>query len=285
MTGVAARLKQSVRFMVPVKAWNLLRLVRIQYTRTMRPKHFEQHTFSGFPLTVEIGDPIAQAWYGADSPLLPEVEFLREHRLRTGAKVFDIGAHQAVVAMVLARTVEPGRVVAVEGNGYNAAVGQRNAQRNHVDNLCVLHGVGGSTSGQAIFSENWNGEVNHGSPDVGKVKVRCYTIDELSELHGLPEVMFIDVEGYEREVLIGAQKTLSSRPDCMIEVHVGKIEKYGASAESILEFFPWNEYQMFVRLDEEHDVFREIHQGSALPPCRFFLLAIARQHHAAQSVN
>jgi hypothetical protein len=71
--------------------------------------------------------------------------------------------------MVFSKIVEPGLVVALEGNGYNAAVGKRNVESNGIENLRVIHGAAGGTSGTISFSENWNGEVNSGSPEVGSV--------------------------------------------------------------------------------------------------------------------
>jgi hypothetical protein len=88
--------------------------------------------------------------------------------------------------------------------------------------------------------------------------------------------LFTDVEGYEREVLRGASDTLSFFPDCFIEVHIGKLEKYGSNAETILTYFPRQHYNLFVRIEEEEETFRELHPGDALPKVRFFLIAIAR---------
>ena len=268
--------KQVVRSVVPVQAWNWLRVMRIRSINLASPKRHERHTYGGFPFTVEIGDPIARGWYDQGWAETPEVAFLRQYGLQPGATVFDLGAHQCVVAMVFSKIVEPGLVVALEGNGYNAAVGKRNVEANGIKNLRVIHGAAGGTSGTITFSETWNGEVNSGSPAVGSVEVRSYTVDELSRLYGPPKVLFIDVEGYEREVLNGASNTLSLFPDCFIEVHIGKLEKYGTNAETILTYFPREHYNLFVRIEEEEETFREFHPGDALPNVRFFLIAIAK---------
>lgn len=265
-----------IRSAVPTRTWNWLRVLSIRYTIFTSSKQREQHNYGGFLLNVEIGDPIGRGWYDHDWEELPEVTFLKQYGLQPGATVFDVGAHQCVVAMMLSKIVEPGLVVAVEGNGYNASVGKRNVESNGIGNLQVIHGAGGAKPGTITFSENWNGEVNSGAPDVGSVQVRCYTIDELSRMYGTPQVLFIDVEGYEREVLNGASETLSSLPDCFVEVHIGKIEHFGATAESILTYFPTNHYRLFVRVEEEEDTFREIQAGDPLPSIRFFLLAVAR---------
>lgn len=285
MSVASMNVKRSVRSFMPPTLWNWLRVLKIRYTILTTTKQYVQHRYGGFPLTVEIGDPIGRGWYDRDWPTVEEADFLREYGLQPGATVFDIGAHQSVLAMVLAKTVEPGQVVSVEGNKYNAEVGQRNAQRNGIGNLRVIHGAGGAKSGTVTFSENWNGEVSDGTPDVGGVAVRCYTIDELSREYGAPQVLYIDVEGYEREVLDGARDTLASHPDCFIEVHVGKIEKYGATAETILSYFPRELYRLFMREDEEGKAFREVHPGETLPNERFFLIAVAKVRAGKAQTN
>jgi FkbM family methyltransferase len=236
-------------------------------------------------LTVEVNDPMARGWYTHDWEELSEMTFLKRYSLQPGAIVFDVGAHQCVVAMMLANIVKPGLVVAVEGNGYNASVGKRNAERNHFRNLEVLHGAGGATPGEITFSENWNGQVNLNGPDVGNVKVRCYSIDELSQLYGTPQVLFIDVEGFESDVLMGANKTLATFPDCFVEVHIGKLENYGVDAAKILSYFSREHYRLYWKLDREKEEFEEFLTSTPMPTERFFLLAIARdrKHSAALS--
>ena len=56
----------------------------------------------------------------------PELSFLAQHRLRPGATVFDCGAHQCVIAMVMAKFVgATGKVIAVEASplNYETALG------------------------------------------------------------------------------------------------------------------------------------------------------------------
>ncbi len=61
---------------------------------------------------------MAEGWYDHDwVDVMNEITLLRKSRLKVGARVFDIGAHQAVVALLLSRTVGPtGEVIAVEAD-------------------------------------------------------------------------------------------------------------------------------------------------------------------------
>lgn len=52
-------------------------------------------------------------------------------------------------------------------------------------------------------------------------KVEAVTVDGLSNTHGQPHVLYIDVDGFECAVLRGARETLTRAVDCFVEVHVG----------------------------------------------------------------
>src|SRR5262249_47043967 len=154
------------------------------------------HTYGGFPFRIVISDPLAQGWYDCDWPVQPEIALLSQHRLRPGARVFDLGAHQCVVALMLARTVGlQGSVIALEANSHNARVGQRNRDANEAPQLQVLHAAVAERSGSITFNEGLNGRVDDGTGEWGRVEVPAYSIDDLADKHGTPDLLFLDVEG------------------------------------------------------------------------------------------
>src|SRR5437868_6156695 len=116
-------IKPLVKKVVPPWLWTRLRLLRLRRRLAgYRPRRV-RHTYGGTPLEIELADPLGAAWYDRDWPALPEIELLSRHRLRPGARVFDLGAHQGVVALMLAQAVGPdGQVVAVEASPHNVAV-------------------------------------------------------------------------------------------------------------------------------------------------------------------
>jgi tRNA A58 N-methylase Trm61 len=92
---------------------------------------------------------VAKEWYDKDWDLPPEMAFLAGHGLDQGALVFDLGAHQCLIAMMLAKQVGPqGHVVAVEANRHNVSVARRNVALNRVDNVTVTHAMISNRAGR-----------------------------------------------------------------------------------------------------------------------------------------
>src|SRR6516165_11386925 len=88
----------------------------------MDQTHVRGHEFEG-----HIADPLARGWYDHDWDRLGEIDMLGANGLRGDCRVFDLGAHQNVVAMMWAKEVGPsGTVISVEASRHNVEVGQRN---------------------------------------------------------------------------------------------------------------------------------------------------------------
>lgn len=233
-----------------------------------------RHVYGGQPLVVHIADPLAQGWYDHDWDLGTELTLLQQRgRLRAGARVFDVGAHQGVVALMLAGIVGPtGQVVAVEAVAHNARVASRNAEANGFAQLAVVHAAISDAGGTLWFEDRWNGAVSR-VPGVG-VRVEALTMDALSARYGAPDVLFIDVEGFELHALRGAAHTLTShQPDLYVEAHVGAgLERYG-SVGDLLALIPAG-YELFVAPGDAGD-FVPIAAGRSLLADRFRLVAFA----------
>jgi FkbM family methyltransferase len=269
-------MKQVIKAVVPKALWNRLRMVRMRYMLSHYRRRRVRHNYGGYELEVELVDPMGAGWYDRNWPELPEIALLKQHGLRSGARVFDIGAHQCVVALMLSKTVGPqGFVLAVEASPENYAAGETNRKLNGIDNCQILHAAGAAQSGKLVFNRGTNGQVDDGTGEWGQIEVPAYSIDDLAQRFGVPDVLFIDVEGFECELLRGAQKTLDGRPDCFVEVHVkAGLEKFGGSVAQVLSLFPAG-YQFFAAAPDSS--FAPLNEDSGLLLDRFFLVAIASQ--------
>ncbi|MBV9768032.1 MAG: FkbM family methyltransferase, partial [Bryobacterales bacterium] len=236
-----------------------------------------------FPLEIELVDGMGEGWYDRDWAELPEFHLLQQRgALGPKARVFDLGAHQGVIALLLSRYVGPeGTVLAVEANGHNAAAARRNIEINNAAQNCkVLHAAVAERSGKLTFSEGLNGIVDDGSGSWGQVEVDAFSIDDLASKYGVPSLIFIDVEGYECRALEGASKTLATRPHAFVEVHLGEgLESFGGSVERLLSYFSSSAYELYFN-EENGAAFRPMREPNELPKHRFFLIAISRDLQA-----
>lgn len=255
-----------------LRIWKQRRHIRNFATRIV------EHRYGGHLFKIQIGDGLAEGWYDHDWPQLPEIEILSQSRLRPGARVFDFGAHQGIVAMMLAAQVgASGSVIAVEANPHNFQAAEKNVKLNKLAQIQMIHAAISDQSGTIWFNEGLNGALEDGTGAFGKFAVNAKTIDELSAEFGFPDVVFLDIEGAEQMALTSAVNTIESSPDFFVEVHVGcPLDALGGSVEKILAFFPSDRFQVLVRRELDTS-FRNMVKNDPIVTDRFFLLAIANQ--------
>ncbi|HZE88482.1 MAG TPA: FkbM family methyltransferase [Verrucomicrobiae bacterium] len=251
MSGTGAgggSIRSAARAALPPAVWTLLRGIRLKWAAATFRRRIVEHRYGGHPLRILIADEMGRDWYDVDWPEPPVVEALRRHRLREGALVLNVGAHQGVMALILARaTGRSGRIVAVEAVPFNASLARTNRDLNDAPQITVVHAAVGERAGVLHFNPSLNGAVEPGGAAWGRLEVQAITVDELARRHGAPDVLFMDIEGFECRALRGAAETLARRPDCVIEVHTGgQLESFGGSLEGILEFFPPAEFTLMM---------------------------------------
>jgi len=194
---------------------------------------------------------VAKEWYDKDWDLPPEMAFLAGHGLDQGALVFDLGAHQCLIAMMLAKQVGPqGHVVAVEANRHNVSVARRNVALNRVDNVTVTHAMISNRAGRERAEASFNS--SHGASAIAGDMVDTLTIDDMSERLGRPRVVFMDIEGFEIEALKGAHETLRQRCTWFVELHGdATLQRYGSANHDVLRFFPADRFTAYVCREDE----------------------------------
>jgi FkbM family methyltransferase len=270
--------RQAVLGMLPSSMLGRLRAWRVRQMIDAYTPRVVEHTYGDGPLRVHLGDPLGAGWYDHDWAQLPEIPQLRGTSLRPGSRVFDIGAHQGVVAMMLAREVgSSGHVLAVEPNPHNVAVAVKNRELNGMTQVEILEAAVSDRSGTIVFSNGLDGQLDDGSGAGGRMSVASVTLDELAQRYGVPGFVMLDVEGAECLALKGGVQTLRSGADFAVEVHVNfGLEKLGGSVEQLLSFFPWDRFTVTARAERDTS-FRPLLANDPLTRERFFLLATAKQ--------
>jgi FkbM family methyltransferase len=230
-------MRRTLAALLPPALAGRLRVLRARRRAERFADRVVRHRYGGRELSVEIGSEYGLR-YDADWEQLPEIAALREHALRPGARVFDLGANHGVVAMMLADAVGPGgEVIALEADAADAERCRRNAAANGLVQIRTLHAAVARERGTIAFSVE--GQVDHSGGRHGRMEVEAWSLDALAERFGAPDVVFIDVEGYEGEALRGAEGLLA-RPgvDWFVEVHGDEmLGRYGSSVDEIVERF------------------------------------------------
>jgi FkbM family methyltransferase len=232
------------------------------------------HTYAGHTLTISLQDPMAAGWYDCDKETPAEFPLMRQHGLKPGATVFNLGAFQGVVALMLAAEVGPtGHVLAVEGNPHNAALAETNRCLNPglEARLQVIHGAVTGAPGFVNFATEFNGRIDDRGR-LGNAKVRAFTIDELADEHGLPDLVYMDIEGYELEALRGASRVLAEGDTTWsIEVHPHVFA--AGHPEDLLELLAGRQIWIAADTSGGPGLRYERFSGGQLPLKRFFVIA------------
>ena len=251
MNGARRTAVAALERALPASLMRRARVAKFDWARRRYRSHIVEHEYAGVRHRVLIAAPYDER-YDQDWPELQEIGWLKSRRLRPGATVFDLGANSGVFAMMLADAVgQHGRVVALEAHPADVATMSRNCELNGLDQIECVHAAIGREPGEIVFGRH--GSVDDGSARWGTMRVRCMSLDELAQLHGPPDVVFIDVEGYEHEALIGASATLAAGPDWFVEVHGDEqLGVYGASSEDVIDCFRAAGYVLYAAPDTRY---------------------------------
>jgi FkbM family methyltransferase len=146
-------------------------------------------------------------------------------RLPKNATCLDVGSNIGLTALTLAEAVPGGRVYAFEPSAWNAKYLRENISRNGVSNITFTEAAVGDKAGTVSFhltTLGANSTVLRASPEAAHnvSRIPLITLDSWAAGNSIQRIDFIkiDVEGYERQVLIGAADTLvSRRPTVLME--------------------------------------------------------------------
>ena len=245
---VSPQLTRLAERSLPAPLMRRLRVAKFDRAHRRYPRRVVERSYAGvrhkFIIASEYGEQ-----YDADWPELQEVAWLKRRGLGPGARVFDLGASYGQVALMLADVVGPeGQVVALEAHPLTAGVLRENCELNEMPQLRPVHAAVARESGSIAFGRH--GSVDDGTRRWGDLAVPAFSIDDLAERHGHPDVVFVDVEGYELEALRGATRTLERGCDWFVEVHPPPmLAAYGATSREVLECLTNAGYDVSIAID------------------------------------
>lgn len=185
----------------------------------------------------------------------PELAAWARTNLDRNRDVIDVGANVGFFTVLLGRQLVGRRVLAIEPSASALSRLQWNIAANSLaDRVVVFSGLAARESGLAelkVFEgmEEYScaGVAAHTAihGQVPKIEqIQKSTVDALVAEHGLtPGFIKIDVEGFEMEVLRGAEETLRKhRPLILSELSDSLLRKNGSCAQEVVDLLRKHRY-------------------------------------------
>ena len=141
--------------------------------------------------------------------------------LREEGSFLDIGANIGSFTLI-ASEQEKARVYAFEPHPETYRLLRRNVELNRRQNIDLFNVALGQIGGEMFLTNDAGSAMNHltTSPSKRTVAVQCVRADTICSQHGIrPQIVKIDVEGFEYDVLVGFGEYLKSIDLLMIEMN------------------------------------------------------------------
>jgi len=186
----------------------------------------------------------------------PAVFDYLKRRVQAGMMVFDVGAHVGLFTVLLARWVGPsGRIFAFEpAPGTCAALQDHLALNEVADRVCVSPLAVSDQEGRAFLYTIATCPENTLSAAHGRLPqaqarenpVSVITIDAFCASRSLaPDIIKIDIEGFEIHALRGARQTLGrQRPVVVLEIHPMNWPEIGVTAAQLEQLLSEVNYRL-----------------------------------------
>ena len=253
---------------------HLVNRVRDKAIRTFQSHRGVSRTVNGVRFRV---DPAGRQTFTAAYDV-GATDFLRS-LLREGMEAWNVGANVGVYTLQLATWVGPsGRVVAFEPNPAARSILARNIALNSLQPRVelVASAVGGAPGAVDFFVSGADGMGRAGKPnpllaETDRITVPVTTLDAFAAARGRkPDVVVMDIEGWEVAALHGARSLLPEIP-FVVELHSNAWEWSGhtrAELEAILAEYALDVIPLSGQSDILGDYGQVALQPRATPPGR-----------------
>jgi FkbM family methyltransferase len=218
--------------------------------------------------------------------------------LEPGGVFYDVGANVGYMSIEVAhlRRADGIQVYAFEPHPRLAEAIRGAIALNDFHNVTLTEAAVAESSGRLPFTQRGNsfvGSVALGEAAAG-LDVRALTLDEAVYEQGFapPDVLKIDVEGYEYPVLAGARRVLAAhQPAVVFEISAGTL-RYGHSPPKLIDLLlAVGDYRFYsikgAPLTHQHIAEKAGKHGDivAIPPCRQARFDWFAAEHAAGRID
>lgn len=190
-----------------------------------------------------IGNLNGLYWYGLD-PTLPLEHLTTANGMVAGDTIFDCGSHTGFVACAMAAISGPStKILCFDPFPQNNYLTDLNSRFNHFNIEVANAGVGRETT--TIMANNTH-QITVAQQHVENKEYKIAALDDYYAAR--PTFLKIDVEGFELEALLGAQKILRDlHPRVYIELHPQFFDQTGASYRKIFDAFPPGRFDLYLQ--------------------------------------
>jgi FkbM family methyltransferase len=138
-----------------------------------------------------------------------------------------------------------GKIISLEADPSNVMVAQAQMSLNRCGDRCeILHRAGSDESGTLHMEATaGNNTFTAGKVERATLKVEAVRGDDLAEASGPFDLLKVDVEGFEKQVLMGCQDILSRRPRLALELHLALMGEFGATVGDIFDLIDVGRYE------------------------------------------
>jgi len=156
-----------------------------------------------------IGSGVFSYWLGSYE-LEKQKIFVK--MLKLGDVVYDIGAHVGFYSLLASKLVgDKGIVYSFEPNPQNAYFILRHIQLNKIGNVKLFMGAVGENFDLQFLSDEGPESKIKGGNSMSKIIIPIFSLDDVVFKYKIilpPNVLKIDVEGFELKVIKGAEKVI-----------------------------------------------------------------------------
>jgi FkbM family methyltransferase len=160
------------------------------------------------------------------------------NRIRPGDIVYDVGAFKGFYTLMFAGKVgASGRVLSFEPNPYTCDSLAKVVALNRLDKVTIVHAALGQSEGTGTLGLSASSSSMVDYRDFrGYHEVRTTTLDSVaSERAAWPDVIKIDVEGYEYMVVQGGAESLGRARLLFVEIHPRMMAALGCEVSALTE--------------------------------------------------
>lgn len=242
-------MKKILKSLLPASITNFYKKTRYSITNiNFQPKIIDKEA-EGVRFQFFIGNAQGRQWYdnhNRDSneslnEAFSEFKYIKENLVKKRDSVVEVGCHHGLFTVYLSKLVgEAGRVYAFEALPINAGIAEKNISLNNLKNVEIINKAVGNDSGKTNITLDGNSSVTTSKRNSLEIDI-CSLDHFFRDI--APNFLKIDVEGYEYEVLCGAQSLLNSNPNIELEVHTPELNIRGITLDRIFKQLPLDEYE------------------------------------------